>query len=213
MFQLGTFALCACAPVAAVDTAYEVRVRVTSDPGEGLGAVLLQHGQTRLGVTGRDGSARLQLAGREGDRVEVSARCPATHATPAPVPIVLRSYADKTAPELEIRCSPRRRRLAVVVMAKNGQDLPLLHRGLTLARTDAEGVAHFVLDGAPGDAFELTLDTSRRADLRPQNPYARFVIGAGDSAQLFDPELRVIAKPRRPSAGASQRPDRPVRIR
>ena len=214
LYKLGAFALCACAPVSAVDTAYTVRVRVTSDPGEGLAGVALLHGETLLGSTGPDGSARLQLAGREGDRVEIRARCPATHRTPAAAPVVLRSYVDHSAPELEIRCAPRKRRLAVVVVAKNGSDLPLRHRGVELARTDADGVAHFVLESEPGDAFEVTLDTSLRSDLRPQNPYARFVIATRDSAQLFDPELRGVPKPRpRPRPQPTEQIDRPVRIR
>ena len=213
MIQLGVFALSACTPVSAVDTAYEVRVRVTSDPGEGIAGVPLQHAEKLLGVTGPDGSARLQLAGREGDRVELSARCPKTHSAAGAQPVVLRSYEDKTAPELELRCSPRKRRLAVVVMAKNGPDLPLRHRGVELARTDATGVTHFVLESTPGDAFEVSLDTSQRSDLRPQNPYARFVIGARDGAQLFDPELRSIPKPRPRAKALVPQTDRPIRIR
>lgn len=213
-FILSLLAPCACAPAAAGDTAYAVHVRVTSDPGVGLAGVTLSHAETALGMTGADGSARLQLAGREGDRVEVGARCPKSHTTPEPAQVVLRTYVDREAPELEIRCSPRRRRVAVVVTAKNGPNLPLLHRGVELARTDAQGIAHFVLEGAPGDAFEVTLDTTQRSDLRPQNPYRRFVVSGQDLAQLFDPELTVIEPPRRRSRPRpSPLSDRPVRIR
>jgi hypothetical protein len=208
------FALSACSAAAAGDSAYQMQVRVTSDPGVGLGGVTLQRSDTALAVTDQSGSARLRLLGKEGDRVEVAARCPETHVAPAPQQIVLRSYVDKTAPELEIRCTPRRRSLAVVVIAKNGPELPLLHRGQQLAKTDAQGVAHFVLDGAPSDAFEVTLDTTARSDLRPQNPFKRFVIETRDSAAEFDPELSVV-KPR--VRHATQRPvelpDRPQRIR
>jgi hypothetical protein len=209
---LSVLAFASCTSVSAGDTAYAVKVRVTSDPGVGLAGVPLRHGQTALGVTGADGSATLQLAGREGDRVEVGARCPDSHMAPEPTPIVLRTYVDRRAPELEIRCTPRNRQLAVVVSAKNGPNLPLMHRGVELARTDAQGIAHFVLVSAPGDAFEITLDTSARDDLRPVNPYHRFVIAGQNSAQLFDPELSVVDKPPpkrpRPRPAASSRPQR-----
>lgn len=207
------FALSACSAAAAGDNAYEVQVRVTSDPGVGLGNVTLERADTALAVTDKSGSARLRLLGKEGDRIQVTARCPETHVAPEPQQIVLRTYVDKTAPELEIRCTPRRGSLAVVVMAKNGAELPLLHRGQQLAKTDAQGVAHFVLEGAPSDAFEVTLDTTGRSDLRPQNPFKRFVIEAHDSAALFDPELSIVKPQVRHTQRPVELPDRPQRIR
>lgn len=166
-----------------------------------------------MGVTDQSGGARLRLLGKEGDRVEVGARCPESHSAPAPQQIVLRSYVDHKAPELEIRCTPRRRSLAVVVTAKNGPELPIVHRGQQLAKTDAQGVAHFVLEGAPADAFEIALDTTSRSDLRPQNPFKRFVIEGRDGAALFDPELTVVKPPQRRAPRPVQAPDRPQRIR
>lgn len=213
-FALIAIAWSACAEVSAGDVSYAVNVRVTSDPDVGVAGVALRSDQTQLGVTREDGRAYVQLSGREGDRVAIAARCPDTHTAPEPAAVVLRSYIDRDTPELEIRCAPRRRKLAVVVAAKNGPSLPLVHHGMELARTDAQGVAHFVLESTPGDAFDVTLDTSSRTDLKPRNPYARFVIGTRDAAQLFDPELKIAPVVKRgPRPQRTELSNRPQRIR
>jgi hypothetical protein len=205
----------ACAPPAPQQNAYELLVRVDSDPGEGLWNVPLFHGGRRVGVTGADGSARVQLAGGEGERTSLRAECPSTHSGPTePTVIVLRSYQGAGLPEVDISCPPRTRKLAVVVKAKNGADLPIVHRGKTIGRTDASGTAHLLLKGPPGDAFEVALDTSSRPDLRPQDPGGRFVIASRDEAVLFDPELEIErAPPPRRRHHVRRGPPLPTRIR
>jgi hypothetical protein len=191
-----TLLLASCAPLAPEQRLYELRVRVDSDPGEGLAGVPLLYGSSKVGVTGHDGSVLVKLAGREGQRAPLAAQCPDTHIAPAePSVVVLRTYLQGHVPELSIRCPPRSRKLAVVVKAKHGEDLPLLHRGKPIGRTDDQGIAHLLLEGPPGEAFEVTLDTSDRPRLHPQNPGGRFVIAARDEAFLFDPELTVEAPP------------------
>jgi hypothetical protein len=210
---LAASALTACGTAAAEQTAYELRVHVDSDPGEGLAEVGIFRDQRQVGTTDIRGLSTLRLRGREGERVALRARCPETHLTPdAPSTVILRSYVGREAPELSIRCPPRQRTLAVVVLAKNGANLPLTHRGAEIGRTDAQGVAHLTLASEPGDAFEVTLDTSSQPTLRPPNPGARFVIGAQDEALLFDPALTV-APPKRKKRHRAPKPDLPQRIR
>jgi hypothetical protein len=186
--------IAACAPVAAEQRAYELRVRVDSDPGEGLAGVPLLYGSNKVGVTGADGTVLVKLEGRAGQRAPLTAECPDTHIAPTtPSVVVLRTYLQGHVPELSIRCPPRTRKLAVVVKAKHGEGLDLLHRGKPIGRTDEEGIAHLLLEGPPGEAFEVVLDTSERPRIHPQSPGGRFVIAARDEAFLFDPELTVEA--------------------
>lgn len=207
--------LVACAPPAVQQHEYELLVRVDSDPGEGLWNVPLFHGGRRVGVTGADGTARVKLPGGEGERTSLRAECPTTHSGPSePTVVVLRSYVGANVPEVDISCPPRTRKLAVVVKAKNGADLPLIHHGKTIGRTDASGTAHLLLKGPPGDAFEVSLDTSSRPDLRPQDPGGRFVIASADEAVLFDPELEIEREPPpRRRARPKRGPVLPQRIR
>jgi hypothetical protein len=194
---LAVLALCvSCAPLTAEQRSYDVRVRVDSDPGEGIPNVPIQLGSARVGVTNTEGTALVHLLGREGQRMPLEAACPSTHNPPEePAVVVLRTYANAATPELAISCSPRTRKLAVVVKAKNGADLDIVHRGKTIGRTDDEGSAHLLLEGPPGDVFEVALDTESRPDLHPANPGGRFVITSKDDAMLFDPELEVAAPP------------------
>lgn len=209
---LAASALTACGAAAAEPSAYALRVHVESDPGEGLPDVGILRDERQVGKTDAQGLSTLHLRGREGERVALRAVCPETHLTPdAPTTVILRSYVGQEAPELLIRCPPRRRTLAVVVLAKNGANLPLTHRGAEIGRTDAQGLAHLTLASEPGDAFEVTLDTSSQPALRPPNPGARFVIGAHDDALLFDPVLTV--PPKRKKRQRAPKPDLPQRIR
>jgi hypothetical protein len=212
---LFALSLAACAPPVAQQHEYELLVRVDADPGEGLGNVPLYHGGRRIGVTGIDGSVRVKLPGGEGERTSLRAECPATHSGPnEPTVVVLRSYQGQGLPEVDISCPPRTRKLAVVVKARNGADLPIVHRGKTIGRTDAAGTAHLLLKGPPGDAFEVSLDTSSRPELNPKDPGGRFVIASRDEAVLFDPELEIErAAPPRKHRPVHRGPTLPTRIR
>jgi hypothetical protein len=204
----------ACAPPAAQQHDYELLVRVDSDPGEGLWNVPIYQGGGRVGVTGADGSARVKLLGGEGERTSLRAECPGTHVGPnEPTVVVLRSYQGQGLPEVAISCPPRTRKLAVVVKAKNGADLPIVHHGKTIGRTDASGTAHLLLKGPPGDAFEVSLDTSSRPDLIPKDPGGRFVIASRDEAVLFDPELEIERAPPPRRHHVRRGPTLPTRIR
>jgi hypothetical protein len=211
-----SLSLLGCAPVTSEQHRYQLRVRVDSDPGVGLAGVSLNYGSMKVGVTGADGTAQVMLEGREGQRAPVEAMCPETHSAPStPSVVVLRTYLNGHVPELLIRCPPRTRKLAVVVRAKNGEELDLLHRGKTIGRTDSDGVAHLLLEGPPGDAFEVVLDTSDRPRLHPQNPGGRFMIAARDDVLLFDPELTIEAPPPAPRKRKARRiqSNLPQRIR
>ncbi len=193
--------------------AYEFLVRVESDPGEAMANVPLAQGGRKVGTTGENGLARLRIVGREGERATLRATCPQTHVAPTEASvIVLRTYVGKSVPEVSIRCPPRARQLAVVVRAKNGANLDLVHRGKTIGHTDGEGVTHLLLEGFPGRAFEVSLDTSNRQDLRPQNPGTRFVLASRDEALLFDPEFEIAPKKVARGQRIQRRSPLPVRI-
>lgn len=208
--------LTGCAPTAPQKRDYELRVRVDSDPGEGLSNVALYQGARRVGVTDENGTALVRLRGSEGERTTLRAECPDTHLSPdTPDTVVLRSYAGKAVPEHAIHCPPRTRKLAVVVKAKNGADLDIVHRGKAIGRTDHKGTAHLLLEGPPGDAFEISLDTNDRPNLRPQNPGTQVLIAARDEAVLFAPALEVEEpkEPPRRRRKVSKGPQLPQRIR
>jgi hypothetical protein len=57
-----------------------------------------------------------------------------------------------------------------------------------IARTDASGAAHVLLQMKPGDTFEVVLGTTERGNekLRPQNPSAPFTVHGQDEVFLFE---------------------------
>ena len=180
---------------------FEVSIRVESDPGRPLpGAAIVRDGKD-ITATGTDGRAKLSLTGNEGDTRDFYVRCPQDFLSPAkPITIALRRLADRTRlPEYSSSCPPAVRKVVVAIRADGGPFLPVTFLGKSVARTDAWGAAHVLLQFKPGDQFELGLDTSEkgRERLRPQMPVRAFQVKAKDDIQLFDEKftlekLRVI---------------------
>lgn len=172
---------------------FQIFVRVEADPGQKVtGAQVLQD-QTVIGVTGADGRALLTLEGAEGQAMDVSVRCPAASSSPArPTTIRLVRFADRTKiPEYAVACRPALRHVVIAVKADNGPNLPVVYLNRTITRTDASGAAHFVLEVAPGTLFQVTLDTSENARLRPANPSRPFTVPAHDEILVFDQRFEV----------------------
>jgi hypothetical protein len=186
-------------------------VRVYGDPGEPLAGARLMHGSTLLGVSGSDGVVGVKATGKEGERILLQLLCPEGHRSPSePLSLTLRRPAERTRrPEYNANCSPLTRRLVVAVRADKGPNLPVRYLGREVARTDASGAAHVVLDSAPLQDLELLLDTSEQPRLRPQNPTARFRVGDRDELVLLSQEFQS-STPRRNRVA---RPSGPVRIR
>lgn len=206
---LGALVLAGCGgPPAGRD--YAVTIEVVSDSERPLAGAEVRQGSRSIGRSGSDGRVSLLLRGTEGQTLVVSVECPEGHRPPSePLAIVLRRIAEADRrPVYRARCEPRVRQLVVALRAENGPNLPVLALGREVARTDADGAAHVLLAGAPGDTIELTLDTSGNSALRPQRPSARFEVAPRDEVVLFAQRFELPAPPPRPR----RRPSRIIRI-
>lgn len=191
-----------------------VIVRVSGDPGVPLAGVSLQFAGREVARTDATGRGELKLEGQDGEQFDISVVCPEGHTSPTrPVAVTLRRLADPTArPEYVASCPPSTRTMVIAVRADGGADLPVLHLGKEVARTDGAGAAHVLLKLAAEQAFELTLSTAVAGgeDLRPQNPTASFVVKGRDEVLTFDQKFERAARPIR--YGGRPRPKGPVRI-
>jgi hypothetical protein len=187
-----------------------VSVRITSAPGAPIkNASILYNGQP-VSVTGEDGVGRLKLAGKDGERFDVTVRCPEGFQSPSkPLTVLLRRLAEPTkTPELYVTCPPTTRTVVVAVRADSGPKLPVLFLGREVARTDNSGAAHVMLRLKSDDAFDLVLGTDGNDRLRPQNPSASFIVKDRDEVFVFDQRFEV--EKRKPVYGTGRRG--PVRI-
>jgi hypothetical protein len=179
-----------------------VVLRVTSDPGKPLKDAIIQFSGRKIGATGDDGAAEIQLAGRDGETFEVTVACPEGYESPkAPVRITFRRLAEKSKkPEYEVRCPPTTRTVVVAVRAEGAANLPVTLLGREVARTDSSGAAHVMLTLEPGEQFDLMLDTSdeKLVDLHPQNPVASFGVGQQDDIFTFDQKFEIQKAKARP---------------
>jgi hypothetical protein len=176
-------------------------VHFESDPERPLeGAELLLGGQV-AGTSNGDGVLALRAAGREGQRIAYEIRCPPGHRAPKrPLTITLATLsAEAPPPEYRVRCTPEARSVVIAVRAEHGDGLPVTSWGKELARTDASGATHVQLQLAHDEPIELTLDTSSRPELTPQNPSKRFDAPSRDAVLLFDQEFVVPPPPPPPA--------------
>lgn len=172
---------------------YLVNLLVEREPGVPSPGIRLETGGKLLAKTDAAGRAHIEMRGFEGGTVPVNVQCPADCEPLQPFNARLLTLAQGSAPTLHAICAPKTRRLAVVLRAALGNDLPVVHHSKTLGVTDADGVAHVLLEGEPGESFELTLDTSTRPELRPQNPGVVFAIASEDSVTSYDSAFTVKA--------------------
>jgi len=191
---------------------YAFDLQVERAPGEPLALVPIELDGKTLANTDAGGRAQLQLAGLEGSNLRLDVRCPPNHTQLAPLSARLVSFSQGQTPTLQATCAPNKRRVAVVVRAARGDNLPIVHHAKTIGMTDADGVAHVLLEGSPGESFDITLDTSARPDLKPQNPNAVFEIRSTDTAVAYDSEFSQKPKPRAPAPRPARRQG-PQRIR
>ncbi len=197
---------------------YPFRLLVTNVPGEPLSGVAARIDGRLLGKTDEHGAVALSLSGRDGQRVNIHLECPPNHQAPkAPLEVALFRYAAGSTPELTAVCSQERVAEAVVVRTPGAHDIPLYARGERIGETDAQGVAHLLLNGAPGENIDLSFDTSERPELRPANPSVRVALGAQDDVVLAEQRFETRAKPRAKASSAPRSgpaPSKgPVRIR
>jgi hypothetical protein len=180
---------------------YRVLVRVESDPGVALaGAKIRRDGQS-LGESDARGELRLQLRGPAGSQLALEVLCPSgSRSAQQTVLVALRPWTDTTRrPEYAVQCRPERRSLVVAVRAPNAAHVPLRYLGREIARTDAQGAAHGLLELAPDEVAKLTLDTSAPEHrwLRPRNPELKVSVPDHDEVVLFDQPF-VVDAPKKP---------------
>jgi hypothetical protein len=86
--------------------------------------------------------------------------------------------------------------VVVALRAENGPNLPVLQLGRPIARTDANGVAHFVIRVKPSEQIMLTLSTADKGTeaLRPQNPSLQFVAKDQDEFVLLEQKFKIERK-------------------
>ncbi len=176
---------------------FEFDVLVRSDDGRPVRAEIVAGAGSV--TTNAEGRATLVAHGHDGDRVPHVVKCSKEYHSPAtPLLVSLRRDAGATKrPVHEVTCVPIKRTVVVGVRLDNGPNLPVVYLGRQVARTDPSGAAHVRVEVAPGEPFQLKIDTSERGneDLRPQNPAAEFSVDQNDDLLVFDQKMSVIPKP------------------
>jgi hypothetical protein len=183
------------APVAS-DVGYPVVVTARRDDQEPVQDVQLLLGTKVLGTTNATGAVQLSLKGDEGDLVSLTAKCPDTYASPEkPIVVGLRRMASGSPPpKFTVQCVPLLRSIVVGIRTENGVNLPIRRLNQVVGQTDAQGVAHVLLQAAPRDPVTLTLDTRGDDTLRPQNPTLTFAAPDRDELVLLEQKFTVKRK-------------------
>ncbi len=220
---------------------FEVTFIAERDPGEPLAGVTFHGPKGTVGTTGEDGTLRVAIKGKEGMRVPFRVECPAGHVPEREQVDLkltrLRSFGEQSGLRVTVRCPPAERRLVVAVRARDvrgrssgrgrrrrrGRNTPESTglAGLTVrvdgrpaATTDADGIAHLLLEGQPGQSFTIRLDTTGQERIRPQNPARVVTIGDHHKITVFDQpfERKRKRRPTRKRTPPAPRPIGPVPI-
>jgi hypothetical protein len=173
---------------AAAET-FAVRVRAVDDLGMPLANLQLSLAGASLGGTDARGERLFQVPGKEGQRLDLGATCPEAYTGPRERPTLLLSRVpgpegEGKPRELLLTCESREH--VAVVAVKTQPNLPILLHGQPVARTGATGTAHVMLREPPGSAFQLTLDTAGRPELRPESPSRVFTVTQRDAFAVWE---------------------------
>jgi hypothetical protein len=202
----------ACGRTQPPDAAYALVLRVEAQPGRPVAGAAISLDGRVVGRTGDSGALALAVGGREGQHVSIAVACPDGFLSPAkPIDTVLHRLDDtRRKPEYEVSCRPLARRVVVVVRADRGPNLPVLHLGKEVARTDGSGAAHALLEVPVSDDVEITLGTTEPGGerLRPQNPSIKFVGAEPDEIRFFHVSFQLEPEPRRAVAPPVRMPIR-----
>lgn len=195
-------AACSLACSAPPAPTYRVIVRVESDPGVPLAGAVVRRDETTLGTTDALGELPLSLRGPAGSQVALHVQCPSgSRESQQLLAVALRPWTDPSRrPEYLAACRPELRSIVVAVRAQNGPNLPLRYLGREIARTDAQGTAHGLLQLPPNQIAKLVLDTSAPEHrwLRPRNPELKLSVPDHDDVVLFDQPF-IVDAPKKPA--------------
>ena len=194
----------ACAPPPASPST--IFVRVIDESKQPVTGAEIATGSSVISTTDTAGRAEVTVNGREGTTFDVEVRCPNGYRSPKGSTVTVRKF-DAALPPAEYvsTCARSRHSIGVTIHAVGGPNLPVLHLGKEIARTDAAGEAKVQLEGDVHERLELTLSTAapELAKMHPQNPFATFEIEEHDAVAPFDvkftkdkpPKKRVAGKP------------------
>ena len=197
--------LAGCGPKSATshEQRFDIVFRTATDDGDALAGVALRAGDRLLGVTDASGALRVSLNGAEGQVLPVTVTCPRGFAPSATVPqlrlarsrLVGESLGKASQISFPAVCSRESRDVVVLVHAEHGDALPVLIDGRSLATTDANGVAHVLVDfDRDVRSFEVRLDTTERRDIKPANPSRTFELTGQDAIIIFEQSMTIAPK-------------------
>lgn len=176
---------------------FAVVVRVVDQVGSPLAGTKILDKNKVLGTSDADGVVKISTPGKEGDSLPLTVKCPETHTSPdKPLAVSLKSLGPGSpAPTFEARCTARSHSTLVAIRTENGEDLPIVHQGKVIARTDSTGTAHFEMTLPPENMVTLSFDTREKAALRPQSPSLTFRTSATrDELVLLEQKFTVYKK-------------------
>ena len=182
---------------------FDVAFHAITDDGEPLASVAFRTGNRLLGVTNASGALGVSLKASEGQTLPVTVTCPSGFASPDAVPPLRLAHARTVAEQpastssllFPATCTRESRDVVVLVHGEHGNALPVLVDGKPVATTDANGVAHVLVEfGRDVRSFEVRLDTSGRGDLKPANPSRTFELTGRDAVVLFEQPLTIAPK-------------------
>jgi len=177
--------------------AFSFTIRVASDDGRPIEGAQIGAGSSQAATTDQAGLARLEVSGREGDRRLFVVRCPSEFQSPAePLVISLHHNAEgATNAVYSATCVPFKRSVVVAVRLEGGAGLPIYYLDEEIARADASGAAHFVVQAAPGEPFRIVVHTREiDEDLRPIDPTAELSVEGSDDIVLFEQVLSRVVR-------------------
>jgi hypothetical protein len=198
----------------------EVVFEVQKDGRYPVAGALVSTASRSLGASDRDGRLLARLRGTAGERLALQVRCPSGYYTAsAPESLAIRpvlSLAGAEAQRLNvpIACEATERSIAILVRAETQPNLPVIARGQEVARTDADGLAHVLLAGTPGEELSVEIVTSAAPALRPQSPRRQFRIGNQDEVFVMHEKfsVRKPPAPRRPRVVHAPQPELPYAL-
>jgi hypothetical protein len=172
-------------------SSYPVLIHALDDVGKPLPGVQLSAAGHAFGATKAFGDRLLSLQGTEGQRVDLSAKCPAGYDGPREPPfLLLKRVQSSQTPglqpiELTLTCAAKEH-IALVAIRTGRAGIPVKLRGQAVAQTSFSGTTHVVLTEPVGSQFELTLDTSGQSGLRPESPTRIFTVAQRDGFAVWD---------------------------
>jgi hypothetical protein len=209
---LGLLGASACTASQAREETFAIELRAVEASDAPVSDVRFWADGRDLGVTDEHGILRVQLSGRDGLTLSLTAACPPEYRTAEPQRQLrlqrLRSADPQTDLQLTTRCDASERQLAVVVRTRGAAlgGIPIQAAGQLVGQTEADGTAHLLLRSRPHATLRVALDTSRQPDLIPRDPVRTFQLPDQDDVLLVDQWFETPPRPPPPKP----RPSKPA---